>query len=92
MLRSEQKTRVPTNPVTIAAISPAAGSTVVASTVASGGPVRKTVSSTTASSANAVWRSAGASRTWVQRARTAAPTAGMVAPARAAKMWGSGTR
>ena len=28
----------------------------------------------------------------VQRARTAAPTAGIVAPARAAKRWGRGAR
>ena len=92
VLRSEQKTSVPTSPKTIAATRPAAGSIVVASTVASGGPERKMHSSTTASSAKAVCRSAGFVRAWVQRARTAAPTAGMVAPASAAKMWGSGTR
>ena len=45
----------------------------------------KTVSSTTASSANAVCRSAGRScSTWLQRARTQVPIVGSPAPATAA--------
>ena len=61
--RREQKATVPTRPATMAATRPAAGWTLVASTVAMGGPVMKIVSSTTASRANAVWRSAARSRT-----------------------------
>ena len=64
---------------------PTAGCTVVASTVTRIGPRMKTVSSTTASSANAVCRSAGRScSTWLQRARTQVPIVGRPAPATAA--------
>ena len=45
---------VPTTPARIAAVSPAAGLTSVASSVTVIGPTMNTVSSTTASTANAV--------------------------------------
>ena len=59
-----------------AATSPAAGATVVASVVASTGPITKITSSSTDSSANAVCSPGPPRSSAVQRARTSDPIAG----------------
>ena len=76
---------MPSTPEASAAPSPATGCTAVASTVTMIGPVMKTTSSATASSANAVCTSRGESSTCAHRARTQLPIAGNPAPATAAR-------
>ena len=82
--RCAAKARVPTTAATRAAISPASGCQDVARIVTRIGPSMNTVSSQTASSANAVCSWSADESTCDQRARTHEPTAGRVAPATAA--------
>ncbi len=70
------KARLPKVPAAAAVARPSTGSMVVARTVTRIGPTMKTISSTTASRANAVWRSGRPWSTWVQRARTRGADAG----------------
>jgi hypothetical protein len=81
---------VPVSAATHAATIPATGWTAVASSVVIVGPMMKTSSSLIASTANAVSSSFRSSTTWDQRARTAAPTLGIAAPAIPAKTCGHG--
>ena len=77
-------------PATIATTRPDCGANEVASTVTSAGPVTKTTSSATPSTANAVCRSPASSSRWAHRARTMVPTCGIAMPATTASRWGHG--
>ncbi len=84
------RTAVPATAAKVAKTSPASGWTTLASVVTSAGPTMKTISSTTASSENAVWRSDWSVRTCDHLARTDAPICGSAAPAAAAQRCGHG--
>ena len=81
--RCAANSSVPITHSTIAAPTPAAGYTAVASSVTNAGPTTKMNSSATDSSEKAVCRRPVPASSTLHRARTIDPTDGMVAPARA---------
>ena len=85
-------TVVPATVAMMAQESPARGWTIVARATTRAGPTMNTVSSTTASKANAVCRSRLSSTRCDHRARIEDPICGSAAPATAALRWGQGAR